>query len=137
MLKRFVISLAVVSVLVGGLIFATKQFLKPMNTDLSVVGQGLPALVFAYENYSPESGAVLNQLNRIKSDYENRMVFAVADLGTPEGRAFAQRYELANGLAIFLSATGQPLEVAVLMSEEAALRKQLDAKLTLADTSRR
>jgi len=29
---------------------------KPIGTDLSVIGQGKPAIVLAYENHSPTGG---------------------------------------------------------------------------------
>ena len=116
--------------IVAGLLLATKYFVQPINTDLSVVGQGQPVLVLAYENYSPESGAALNQLNRIKKDYPS-IVFAIADLGTAEGERFAQRHNLFNGAAVFLDGDGKPLKAAVLSSDEQALRKLLDEKLEL------
>ena len=132
MWRRIVGWTVVVVIGVTATLFATRHFLQPMNTDLSVVGQGQPALVLAYENFSPESGAALNQLNRIKGDYQQLMAFAVADLGTPEGKAFARRFNLVDGVAVFLSATGQPLQVSVLSNEEQALRNMLDEKLALA-----
>ena len=74
---------------------------------------------------------MLNQLSRIKSDYMDQMNFAVADLGTPEGKAFARKYGIDNGSAVFLSADGEPLRVSFLTSDEQALRQLLNEKLTL------
>ena len=130
MLKRFGLWLVLIVVVIAAL-FAGQYFLQPLSSDLSSVGQGQPSLVLAYENFHPESGAMLNQLSRIKSDYMDQMNFAVADLGTPEGKAFARKYGIDNGSAVFLSADGKPLRVAFLTSDEQALRQLLNEKLAL------
>ena len=130
MLKRVSIWSAVV-VAVIGILFASTEFFQPMKSDLSVIGQGQPALVLAHENYSPSSGAALNQLNRIKKDYQQVMAFAVADLGTPKGMAFARQHSLVNGSAVFLSAEGKPLRITKLSNNEQALREMLDEQLAL------
>ena len=134
MFKRFIGWFAVVAAAIG-VFLASQYFLQPMSSDLSVIGQGQPSLVLAYENFSPESGAVLNQLNRIRKDYQGVMNFAVADLGTPQGQAFARQYNLSNGAAVFLSAEGEPLRVSFLTSDEQALRKLLDENLLLVGIS--
>lgn len=131
MFKRFSIWISLSAVTIIGLLLATQYFIQPMNTDLSIVGQDKPALVLAYENYSPDSGMALNRLNSIKKDYQHVMSFAVADLGNPEGISFANRYGLTNGAAIFLSTKGQPLRVTILTSNERDLRALLDEKLAL------
>ncbi|MDJ0880336.1 MAG: hypothetical protein QNJ56_01700 [Gammaproteobacteria bacterium] len=130
MLKRFGLWLVLIVVVIAAL-FAGQYFLQPLSSDLSSVGQGQPSLVLAYENFHPESGAMLNQLSRIKSDYMDQMNFAVADLGTPEGKAFARKYGIDNGSAVFLSADGEPLRVSFLTSDEQALRQLLNEKLAL------
>ena len=135
MLKRFSVWSAIVVVVIAAL-FASQYFLNPISSDLSSVGQGQPSLVLAYENFHPESGAMLNQLTRIKSDYQDVMNFAVADLGTPEGQAFARNHGISNGSAVFLSADGAPLRVSFLSSDERALRQLLDEKLKLIGATR-
>ena len=102
---------------------------EPISTDLSVVGKGKPALVLAYENYSPAGGEALNRLSRVKEVYESRIDFVVADLGVPTGRSFADRHRLENGQAIFFAPDGRPLRTMSVPQEESALRNLLDRKL--------
>ncbi len=135
MVKRFAWWLGIPALVIGALLVSW-YFLQPISSDLSTVGQGQPALVLAYENFNPASGAMVNQLSRIQSDYSDLMQFAVADLGTPEGQAFARRYGIDNGAAVFLSADGEPLRVSFLTSDEQALRQLLDEKLALVGISR-
>ncbi len=103
---------------------------KPISTDLSVIGQGKPVLVLAYENFSPTGGDALNRLRQVRSDYDSRLDFVVADLGTPQGRAFANRYQLVNGQAMFLKQDGQPLRVTSIPADERELSSRLESMLS-------
>jgi len=102
---------------------------KPIGTDLSVIGQGKPAIVLAYENHSPAGGEALNRLRKIRGDYDSRLNFVVADLGTPQGRQFAERHSIHDGQAVFLAGDGTPLEITNIAEKEAELRGSLDAML--------
>ena len=126
MLKRIGVWSVVILALVLVGFYLVLSVINPMSTDLSVVGQGRPALVLGFENYSPTGGDALSRLNAVRGDYEDRMVFVVADLGTPQGQVFARQYNLGDGLAIFLSPDGKPVNVHTIPADEAALRKQLD-----------
>lgn len=105
----------------------------PISTNLNLVGQGKPALVLAYENYSPSGGEALNRLRKVRSDYSDRMHFIVADMGTPEGRAFIDRHQLDNGIAVFLSPEGEALQLTDIAVNEQELRSRLDEKLSGVD----
>ena len=102
---------------------------KPISTDLSVVGQGKPVLVLAYDNFSPTGGDALNRLRQVRNDYDSRLDFVVADLGTPQGRTFANRYQLVDGQAVFLKRDGQPLLVTSIPANERELRRRLESNL--------
>lgn len=107
----------------------TKGVVKPVSTDLSVVGQGKPTLVLAYENFSPAGGEALDRIRQVRAEYESRLHFVVADLWTPEGRAFANRFGLADGQAVFLKPDGQPLHVIRIPGDGREFRTRLDEKL--------
>jgi hypothetical protein len=102
---------------------------KPISTDLSVIGQGKPVLVLAYDNFSPTGGDALNRLRQVRNDYDSRLDFVVADLGTPQGRTFANRYQLVDGQAVFLKQDGKPLLVTNIPADERELSRLLESKL--------
>lgn len=133
MLKTIGLTAATLGALIGLGYIVTLVVVKPMSTDLSVVGQGRPALVLAYENFSPSGGEALDRLRQVRSDYESRLDFLVADLGTPEGRAFANRFQLLDGQAVFLKQDGQPLRVTNISADERELRNQLDYQLVVVE----
>ncbi|MFT6045650.1 MAG: hypothetical protein ACI9WC_001351 [Arenicella sp.] len=126
-----IISVTAVSLLamVGLGYFVAMSGGRPIGTDLSVIGQGKPVLVLAYENFSPAGGDALNRLRQVRSDYDSRLDFVVADLATPQGTAFANRYRLVDGQAVFLKPDGEPLRVTFIAADEQELRSRLDSKL--------
>ena len=106
---------------------------KPISTDLSVIGQGKPVLVLAYDNFSPAGGDALNRLRNVRDDYDSRLNFVVADLGTPQGSTFANRHQLVDGQAVFLMKDGQPLRVISIPADDIKLRSRLDSMLSTND----
>lgn len=105
--------------------------LKPVSTDLSMVGQGKPSLVLAYENFSPTGGSALEQIRKVRAEYESRLVFIVADVGTPQGQDFAQRYRLVDGQILLLDPQGKPLRAWMVPADAKVFRTQLDDRLAL------
>ena len=128
-MRKVAVSVLGLLALLAGVFLATGLLKAPMGADLSVVGNGRPALVLAYENFSPVGGDALNRLKEVRPDYEDRLQFVVADLGTPQGRAFAGRFGLADGVAVFLTGAGEPLGAFAVPVSEEALRGQLDRRL--------
>lgn len=106
---------AVISILSSGFVILAAWLAittlsgRAMSTDLSQIGQGQPAIVLAFENYSPTSMAAMDQLNEIRGSYELEVQFLVADLGTPDGRAFASRLGLSPASAVLLDRSGTPV----------------------------
>jgi hypothetical protein len=124
--RRTLIVLAVTAVVALGI---WRLLPTPISTDLSQVGQGRPAVVLAYENFSPLGGEALTRLNAVRGEYEDRVVFALADLGTPNGQAFANRYALRDGLAVVLAADGAVHSTGAVPADPQALRARLDGAL--------
>lgn len=119
-------------------LFALSYFLimgsgKPISSDLSVIGKGKPVLALAYENFSPGGGEALNRLRKVRSDFDSRLVFVVADMGTPEGSAFAERYQMISGQVVFLNQDGKQLLKTIIPTDEQELRSRLESKLGLVE----
>lgn len=128
-MKTVIAVIAVLAVLAGAGYFLATGSGKPIGADLSVIGKGKPSLVLAYENYSPDGGEALNRLRKVQSDFDSRLEFVVADLGTPQGRAFAERFKVNNAQALFLSKDGQPLQITAIPADEQELRDHVESTL--------
>lgn len=128
-MKKFKLIATLLVVFLGVAYIVTLLAVRPMSTDLSVVGQGKPALVLVYENHSPGSIDALDRLKVVRPDYEARLAFVVADQGTPAGQAFAGRYGLSQAHALLLRANGEPVVVMTIPVAEPELRDRLDQYL--------
>mgnify|MGYP000538382608 CR=1 FL=1 len=60
-MNKITVTAAVLAMLVGVVYVVSLLAVRPMSTDLSTVGQGKPALVLVYENFSPSSGEALDR----------------------------------------------------------------------------
>ncbi len=127
--KVVVIATLLIALLIVGSLFMFSSG-KPIGTNLSIVGQGKPTIVLGYENYSPMGGAALSLLRKVRGNYDSRMEFVIADLGTPQGQQFADRHQLFDGRAVFLNQDGEPVRITSIPAQEDELKSLLDAMLS-------
>lgn len=99
------------------------------DSNVSQVGDGQPAVVLVFENYAPASMDAMALLDRVRSDHGERILFLVADLGTPRGRAFAERHNGFSGLVLTFTADGSLVGRGMLEHGEAGLRERLRREL--------
>jgi hypothetical protein len=85
-------------------------------TDLSLIGQGQPALVLAMDSHYMGGAAVMNLLNGLRRDFADSVHFLVASMSLAEGLAFAQKHQAGDGTVVLFNGQGQ--RVAVLHSPE-------------------
>ena len=129
MVKKIAVIAASIIALAGLGYLLTTVIGKPISTDLSVIGKGKPVLVLVYQNHSPTGGEALNRLSQVRNDYDSQFDFVVADLGVPQGRAFASRYQMVDGQAMFLNQDGEPLQITGIPADQQELRRLLDSRL--------
>lgn len=133
MFKKFAWALSGVAALILAVYGLTVLLVKPVSMDLSLIGQGKPSLVLAYENFSPTGGVALEVLREVRGDYDDRVQFIVADLGTPEGLGFARHHRLIDGRAMLLDSQGAPVGAWMLAENATSVSERLDKLL---DSSR-
>jgi len=127
--KQTVITLSVV--LVAGAIIIALLPKGGYDSDVSQVGQGMPAVVLAFENYAPASMDAMALFDRVRPDYRESLLFLVADLGAPRGRTFAEEYQAFSGVVMTFRADGTLVGRALLESGEPGLRERLTGELGL------
>ena len=124
-MKKFSIT-ATVIVLVLLLGYMLLEFIPtPMSSDLSLLKEDKPAVVLAYENFSPSGGEALTRLKRLRPDFDSRINFIVADLGTPQGQAFAQTYQVHDSQAVLFTSGRQVVAIMGLESSDQDFRLKL------------
>ena len=77
---------------------------SPYPTDLDRIGVGKPAVVLVYDVNTAGGMMVMELLAPIRDEYGDQVEFLVASLGLPDGRSFAQHYQITSGAVVFFSA---------------------------------
>lgn len=113
--------------IVGGLIYTFSA--KVISTDLSVIGEGQPVAVLAFENYSPQGAQAMDQINAIRDVFEDRVLFRVASIGSPIGDQFVAEHEIRNGDLVVLSGDGKVLSKWGVSDDTDTLSRKLEAAL--------
>lgn len=114
--------LAVIAVL--GLVLTLMP--RGYDTDLSQIGQGRPAAVLVHDPGFVASTELMEGVNRLRGDYEPKMVFLLADLNTPQGRRFAAEQSVDLGTLVLFDAEGRRLASHSGRTGEPELRAFLD-----------
>jgi hypothetical protein len=105
--KKATITLVILLV-AGAFIFSQlPQDIFP--TDLSRIGQGVPALVVARDISFAAGAEVMALISDIRSDYSDRVQFLAVHLGHPDGQSFAHQYGMRDGTVVLFSGEGSPL----------------------------
>ena len=99
------------------------------STELSRVGKGRPALVLAYDINSAGGMEVMKLMDALRDEYADRVEFLIADLGTPQGKQFANRHNGINGTVMFYSAKGTYVRTIHVPPNTEMLRSGLDDAL--------
>jgi thioredoxin-like negative regulator of GroEL len=70
-------------------------------------------------------------VDALRSEFQGRVAFVLADLTTAEGQAFAARHEVGNTTLVFLDVTGRRMATFVGLQEEDVLRERIRASFGL------
>ncbi|WP_299688029.1 hypothetical protein [uncultured Tateyamaria sp.] len=100
---------AVASTLVlGGGIWGLSSFRTyAAEHDLSRVGQGAPAIVQVHDPQCPTCTALQKQTRRALRDFDDcGLTYLVADIKTPEGAAFARRFNVPHVTLLLFDGAG-------------------------------
>lgn len=106
--RRFLILAALLGV---GWFFWNQLPKGSYPTDLSRIGQGQPSLVLTLNGNFMAGVEMMPVLDSLRQDFGDQMLFLVASMGLPEGQAFAQRHQTADGSLVVFDAGGAPLAV--------------------------
>lgn len=114
-------------VIVGGLLYTFTG--RVISTDLSVIGEGRPVAVLAFESYSPQGMQAMDQINVIRDDFEDRLIFRVASIGSPDGNRFVAAHGIRDGILVVLDGDGEVLGRWGVLDDTATLARKLNAAL--------
>ena len=123
------IKLAVVLAVCGILAFAITSLPKGFKDDLSLIGQGSVSAVLVHDKNLVRSTQMMEILNKIRSDYEGKVVFLAVDLDTPVGQSFSQGQQVGAIDLVIFDREGVRQNVLNGAANEQDLRSALDDTL--------
>ncbi|PTN11201.1 hypothetical protein [Nitrosomonas aestuarii] len=106
--------------------FAVSLLPRGFSGDLSLIGQGTPVLLIVHDDNILQSGATMAVMNEIRDEYDERLIFLVADIQTPDGRTFADRHGFQPTALVFFSASGENRQTLYSPQTAESLRRELN-----------
>jgi hypothetical protein len=109
------------------LVVAITLLPKGFSSDTSVIGQGSHVVVLAHNNESMYSLNLMDWLNKVRSEYSDRIEFRVVDLNTPQGQAFLRQQQVRSVSLLFFAPDGTRQGVVNNIDDETELRASLNS----------
>ena len=109
------------------LVVAITLLPKGFSSDTSVIGQGSHVVVLAHNNESMYSLNLMDSLNKVRSEYSDRIEFRVVDMNTPQGQAFLQQQQVRPVSLLFFAPDGTRQRVVSNIDDETELRASLNS----------
>ena len=92
----------------GGWYFAGKVMAGIHETDLSRLGNGIPAIVQVHDPQCPSCRALQRQTRLALEEFDDgTFEYVIANLDSPEGRAFADQYQAGRVTLILFDGRGK------------------------------
>ncbi len=107
-------------------LFAVSLLPRGFSGDTSIIGKGTPVLLLVHDDNILQSGETMAVMNKIRNEYAERLEFVVADINTPEGKAFTQRNGYMAAALVFYSADGRNLRTLYSSQTVESLRQELN-----------
>lgn len=96
---------------------------QSFSSDLSQLGQGLPGLVLMREVQVMGGERVLEQMQILHREFDERMVFLLVHTGNPSGQQFAATHGVRDGDVVLFDAQGRALGTISQPATPSALRQ--------------
>lgn len=108
------------------IVVAVSLLPRGFSQDTSLVGTGVNVVVLVHDNNVIQSADTMVAMNEVRDEYDERVEFVVADIMTPDGRTFADRYNLQPTALVFFAGNGERLQTAYNEQTGASLRQSLN-----------
>lgn len=124
-------TLITVAVIAAVLAFAATLLPRGFSDDVSRIGQGRSAVVLVHDKESVLSLELMTLLNRVRSDYEDRVEFLAVDTATDGGRRFAAAQGAGDSVLVLFGPDGTRLAVIGGVRDETAMRAAIEREFGL------
>ncbi len=108
------------------IVVAVSLLPRGFSQDTSLVGTGVNVVVLVHDSNLIQSADTMVAMNEVRDEYDERVEFVVADFMTPDGRTFADRYNLQPTALVFFAGNGERLQTAYNEQTGASLRQSIN-----------
>ena len=120
--SKFLWTLVLASILVVGLIALMP---KPIDMDLTKIGNGKKAMVFVYDPNLVASIEQTAQIDSARQMLGEQVNFLIAKTGDPDGEAFKKRFQASSLDVLFFNQNGTLIERQFAVLSAQTLSKKL------------
>ncbi len=96
------------------------------SRDLSQIGKAGNVVVQIHDHNQVSSQLLMDQINKVRSRYEGRVTFLVADIYTEEGKTFADKLDFHSAALVFFAPNGNQLTALYGQQDAETISKTLD-----------
>ena len=120
---RRLLLIAVISLSFVGVGLAAFKRNYEVTHDLSVIGKGVPVVVQIHDPGCSKCAQLRRNASAAAEHFDNRLLFRIADISTPVGRAFQRRHGVPHVTLLLFDGKGvKQRELNGVISEELLLR---------------
>ncbi len=124
-----IVTASILAVFVGVLAIAVMLLPRGFKDDLTLIGQGTPAIVLTHDKNLVSSTQAMELLNRVRPDYKGQIQFLAVDVVTPTGINFSRGQQVGPVQLVMFNGRGDRQQVLSGRLGEAQLRNALDQLL--------
>lgn len=121
-----VIIIAAAALLLGVFVWTLP---RGYSVDLTQIGKGNNVAVLVHDQGMMSSENLMRTISNLRSQYEPRTTFIVADINSPSGRAFANAHGVQSPTLLLFGPRGTKLATLYGPQDEAKLREKFDQLL--------
>jgi hypothetical protein len=119
-------TLIIILAVVGIMAIAVMMLPKGFKDDLSLIGQGKVSVVLTHDKNIVASVEMMETLNAIRADYEDKVEFLAVDIATPVGNGFMRDQAVGPVVLVVFNADGTRQQVLRGDSNASQVRAVLD-----------
>lgn len=135
--KKSPVGKVIIAIFILGMLWLVVANLpRGYSRDLSLIGQGKNVLVQVHDHNLVGSIDLMESLNTLRPEYAKSVEFVVADLLTPEGRAFAATHNVSAVTLVFFAPDGTQRGAVQGTQDLDALRNSLNEAFNLPASKR-
>ncbi|MEO6696872.1 MAG: hypothetical protein ABIN45_02600 [Gammaproteobacteria bacterium] len=124
--SRLLRGLLIIALIVGAIGILISLLPRGYSRDLSQIGKAGNVVVQIHDHNQVSSQLLMDEINKVRSDYEGRVTFLVADVYIPEGKAFADKQNFHSAALVLFAPSGERLTTLYGQQDAETLRKTLN-----------